>query len=100
MAGIALGTPGTASAAAATRGDEIGGGPNYTDATIKGNLVVPPGAFCYLLTTSVRGGITVGAGGNLSAEGSEVRGSVSGDGVSGVSFIGGVIRGDVTLRTR
>jgi hypothetical protein len=63
--------------------------------TIRANVVVPDGAFCFFLGSDVRGGVTVEAGGSLRAEQAEFRGDITSEGHYQFLVNDGVVRGSI-----
>ena len=92
-AGIALGAPRPAAAAALCDTGPV----TVIGATIKDNVVVKSGKMCNLEDVTIQGGVTVEPGGAFSAIESEIRGSVSGTDVNSFLIYGGVVRGGVTV---
>lgn len=66
--------------------------------TIRGDLVVPAGASCLLINTTVTGEVEVRTGANLSLESSTVRGDLTVLDNGFMDSIGSTLRGDVRLR--
>lgn len=90
LAGLALGAPVSASAPYACTG--------YVEhIRIKTDVVVPGGQACILFDVTVRGGVTIEAGGDFRAIATEIRGPVAGAGIGVLEIAGGVVRGDVTV---
>jgi hypothetical protein len=85
---VALGMPSPAAAAYTCTG--------FVGAeTIADNVVVPDGAFCFLLGTVVRGDVLVEVGGNLRAEQVEFRGSITATDHGEFLVNDGTVRGDI-----
>ena len=90
-AGIALGAS-TPAAAAQNCTTPVAGG------TIKGGIVVPTGARCYLSGVAVRGGVTVAPGAFFQANsGTEIRGAVTATEPAEFSISESVVHGAVTV---
>lgn len=89
-AGLALGSPRPASAARVCANEVITG-------KVSESVVVEANQRCDLSNADIRGGVSVGPGGELYADGTEIRGSVTAAGAVVVRLSGGVVRGSVTV---
>lgn len=90
VAGLALGSPRSASAARVCANEVISG-------TVSDSIVVAANQQCTLSNAVIRGGVTVEPGGELEASGTEIRGPVTATGATIVELNGGVVRGGVTV---
>lgn len=72
-------------------------GGEYYDQTIRTNLVVPDGEYCFLVNVVVRGGASIGVGATFDADTSEVRGDISGTNISSLDLDATTVRGNVTI---
>jgi hypothetical protein len=65
--------------------------------TINDNVVVPPGAFCYITAATVNGNVTVQSGGNLDVHDSTIKGSITATNPFGFGLTNTTVYGPVSV---